>query len=69
MEVLHHQARPHDPNRVSYDVTDDSRSNSRIQSGPGLWVALPCEVMLGVFEKREEKRVKDGNGDHIGAIS
>jgi hypothetical protein len=32
-------------------------------------VPLASVLVLGVLEEREEKGVKDGDGDHIGAIA
>lgn len=69
MQILHHQASPHYPYRIGNNITNNSGCYRRIQSCLRLRVPLASVLVLGVLEEREEKRVKDGDGDHIGAIA
>lgn len=69
MQILHHQASPHHPYRIGNNITNNSGCYRRIHSCLGLRVAVASVLVLSVLEEREEKGVKDGDGDHIGAIA
>lgn len=69
MQILHHQACPHYPYRICNNITNHSSCDGRIQTSLSLSMPITIVVMLGVLEERKKEGVKDGNGDHIGAIA
>ena len=69
MQILHHQACPHNPYRISNNITNNSGCYGSVQACPGLRVTLKSVMVLGVLKERKEERVKDGNGDDISAVT
>lgn len=69
MQILHHKSRTHHPYRICNNITNDSSSHRRQQTRLRFVISIAGIEVLAILEKREEERVKDRNGDHIGPVA